>query len=294
MQLTSSTTVGSSTARTTAYKFNRKNKSTTELPSSEVIIKPTRRPESSSLVKKVRPASFSRRNKTTSNTETSMADNDKTESSIEKNKSTLPKTSYYSRLRNKSRNEASTSTTEASIEVIKVETTVESKKDNPVDMPLIFSLLKSPTPTESETSVNGIQEKKEPGKGKKMFIIAVTSKETQEQSTENEVSSRSEEIVNIVSSDEMMNSKFHATYKNHTAVNSSKNKGESQEVTPSIRNIRTRKYSRQRTATANTNEEASEATPRSRERNLRKFSDTYSKTTEASTNGVSKNLTRAC
>lgn len=279
----------SSTARTTAYKFNRKFKaSTTESPSTEIIIKP-RRLESSSLVKKVRPAYFSRRNKTTSSTEANMADSDKNESNVVNNKSLLPKTSYYSRLRNKSRNEVSTSTTEAVTEVIEVETPAESKKDYPIDMPLIFSLLKNPSPTESEseTTINGIQEQKEPDKGKKMFIIAVTSKETQEQSTENEVSSRSEEIVNKVISDEMLSSKFHATYKNHAAVNVSESKD--QEVTPAIRNIQTRKYSRQRTATANPNEEASEVTPKLRERNLRKFSDTYSKTTEPSTNGVSKN-----
>lgn len=222
-----------------------------------------------------------------------MADNDKNESNIlivTPSKTSLPKTSYYSRLRNKSRNDLSTSTTEAVTVVPEVEKPAESKAEDSVDMPLIFSLLKSPNPTESEneTSINGVKKQKEPVKGKKMFIIAVTSKESQEQSTENEVSSRSEETVNIVTSDEIMATKYHATYKSHAAGNVSESKDSVPlEATPVIRNIQTRKYSRQRTATANSNEEAPEVTRKPRERYLTKFSDTYSKTTEPSTNGVS-------
>lgn len=261
-------------------------------PIKEIIIKP-RQLESSSLVKKPRTAYFSRRNKTTSSTEAYMADSDKNESNIlivTPSKASLPKTSYYSRLRNKSRNNISTFTTEAVTEVTEVEKPAENKMEDSADVPLIFSLLKSPTPTdsESETTINGVTEEKEPVKGKKMFVIAVTSKESQEQSTENEVSSRSEEIVNKVTSDEMLTSKYHATYKNHGIVNISESKDSTpQETTPPIRNIQTRKYSRQRTTTPNSNEEASDVTPKPRERNLRKFSDTYSKTTEPSTNGVS-------
>lgn len=288
LQLTSKAAV-SSTTRSTVYKFNRKLKtSTTESPSTEIIIKP-RQLESSSLVKKSRPAYFSRRNKTTSSREANMADNDKNESNIlivTPSKPSLPKTSYYSRLRNKSKSDLSTSTTEAVTKVTETEKTSENKMEDSVDMPLIFSLLKSPTPTrnENETAINGIQEQK----GKKMFIIAVTSKESQEQSTENEVSSRSEEIANKGSSDEMLTSKFHATYKNHAAANVTESKGsEPLEVTPAIRNIQTRKYSRQHSASAKPDEEMSEVTPKPRERYLRKFSDTYSKTTEPSTNGVS-------
>lgn len=219
-----------------------------------------------------------------------MADNVNNESNIlvvTPSKTLLPKTSYYSRLRNKSRIELSTSTTEAVTEVTKDEKTADSKKEDFVDMPLIFSLLKTPTltKTENETTISVIQEQK----GKKMFIIAVTSKESPEQSTENEVSSRSEEIINKVNSDETLISKFHATYKNHAVVNVTENKSSAPvEVTPAIRNIQTRKYSRPHSATANPNEEAPEVTPKPRERYLRKFSDTYSKTTEPSTNGVSK------
>lgn len=220
-----------------------------------------------------------------------MADNDKNESNIlvvTPSKTSLPTRSYYSRFLYKSRNDISTSTSEAVTEATEVEKPMESKMEHPVDMPLIFSLLKSPTPTDSnrETTINGLQEQKEPVKGKKMFIIAVTSKESQEQSTENEVSSRSEEIVNKVTSDDMLTSKFHATY--NVAVNESESKDSAPlEATPAIRNIQTRKYSRQRTTTANANEEAPVVTPVPRDRYLRKFSDTYSKTTEPSTNGVS-------
>lgn len=267
--------------------------STTDSPSTEIIIKP-RQLESSSLVKKSRPVYFPRRNNTLSSTEANMADNDKNESNIlvvTPSKTSLPKTSYYSRLRYKSRNDVSTSTTEAVTEVTELGKPAESKTEDSVDMPLIFSLLNNPTPIESgsETTINGVREQKEPVKGKKMFIIAVTSKESQEQSTENEVSSRSEEIVNKVTSDEMLTSKYHATYKNHAVVNVSESKDSApQEATPATRNIQTRKYSRQRTATANPDEEASGVTPKTRERYLRKFSsDTYYKTTEPSTNGVS-------
>lgn len=220
-----------------------------------------------------------------------MTDNVNNESNIlvvTPSKTLLPKTSYYSRLRNKSRNELSAN--EAVTDVTEVEKIVDSKKEDSVDMPLIFSLLKGPTLTKNEnvTIVNGIQEQK----SKKMFIIAVTSKESQEQSTENEVSSRSEEIVNKVTSDEMLTSKFHATYKNNAAINVTESKGSGVEATPTIRNIQTRKYLRQHSATANPHEEASDVTPKPRERYLRKFSDSYAKTTEPSTNGVS-NIARA-
>lgn len=292
LRLTSPTAAVTSTARPTAYKFNRKLKTgTTELPSTEFIIKP-RQLESSNLVQKSRPAYFSRRNKTTSGTEANMADNDKNESNIfvvTPSKASLPKTSYYSRFRNKSRNDISTSTTEPVSVTTEVEKPAESKMEHSVDMPLIFSLLKNPTPTDSdrEATIHGLHEQKEPVKGKKMFIIAVTSKESQEQSTENEVSRRSEEILNKVTSDEILTSKFHATSKNHTAINESESKDNVPlEETPAIRNIQTRKYSRSRPATK-PNEEASVVTPIPRERYLRKFSDSYSKTTEPSTNGVS-------
>lgn len=284
-----SASLSSPSSERSVYKFNRKLKiTTTASPNIEGLKE--KRVETNNLLKKsqVRSSYYSRRNNTrniTSSSESIVNADEKSHQNLTARKNTLPKTSYYSRLRNKNKNQVS-STTEVVTEVVTFveHSPAQNKMENSADMPLIFSLLKSPNENESKETP---PENTKGGQEKKMFIIAVSSKESIENSTENEIMNKednneSKPILNIVPS-----SKFHANYKDHT-VEVPENKEHVTPVsTPSIRNIQTRKYGRRRTKPKEVNEDIAEVTPKPRDRNLRKYSDSFSKTTEPSTNGVS-------
>ncbi|XP_047545839.1 mucin-17-like isoform X1 [Vanessa atalanta] len=193
--------------------------------------------------------------------------------SILKSKQLLPRTSYYSRLRNGGL--STTSTTDSSIQNTTEDISIAEKKvENTAELPIIY--------TDGTPKVSDNANKQE----SRNFIITVNSKESSENGTElngNEaismtVESENKLINNFVSTTQ----KYHATYKDNNNDISTSSK-EKSTVTPPIRNIRTRKYSRK---SSKPREEISVVTSKSRERNSRKYSDTFSKTTEASSNGI--------
>ncbi|CAH2091661.1 unnamed protein product [Euphydryas editha] len=272
----SSTTTSSSQNTERSYKFQRKVKSTTpDTPKSENSIESKRNETNLSLKKPViRSSLFLRRNtsknfSTTSELPVKDSSKNKEVKSVFKPKQLLPRTSYYSRLRNNSL--TTTTTTESNINGISEQIAVADKKvENTAALPIIFTdgTYKAPDNINIQRSSN--------------FIITVNSKESTENGTENEVIAKAEEseikpIINIATTQ-----KYHATYKEKNNDNSTTN-NEKITVTPPIRNIPTRKYSRKSTKSK---EDSSVVTPKSKERNLRKYSDSFSKTTEASSNGI--------
>lgn len=238
----------------------------------------------------VRPSYYSRRNGA-KNTITSSevpiviegGTSEQSQSIETSSRATLPKTSYYSRLRNKVKNDVQTNSTVETVTEEVVQIPAEKKIESSVDMPLIFSLLENRNQDETTTKISIGSETKEPEKEKQMFIIAVSSKESAENSTENDVVNKVEESEVKPVFNYVQTAKYHATLKNQESdVSQSK-----EPVTPPIRNIQTRKYGRKRTKPKEVTGDVPEVTPKSRDRNSRKFSDSYSKTTEPSTNGVS-------
>lgn len=194
--------------------------------------------------------------------------------SVFRSKQFLPRTSYYSRLRNNGLTTTTTTTTETepSINEITEQIVIADKKvENTAELPLIFT-----GGTSKEPENSNIQ-------GSSNFIITVNSKESSENGTENEVISKPEEseikpIISIATTQ-----KYHATYKEKNNNVSITDK-EKITLTPPIRNIRTRTYSRR---SSKPKEDTAVVTPKYKERSLRKYSDTFSKTTETSSNGVS-------
>lgn len=259
--------------------YNRKFKvSTTESPTSENIVINNQSQDKVLNKPFVRPPSFSRKFsiKNTTNNETSMVINRVTSST--QSKITLPRTSYYSRLRTTVRSNE-TSTTETL--PVKNNGQAQKKTENSVDTPLIFTLLKNPDGAVSD----------------KKFIINVNSRESQEKNIIGEASDMTGESENMakVSVSPTMSSrididryKYHANYKDPNPTDAENKEHASSTVTPPVRNLLTRKYGgRKRTQSNNLNDNNNFSSPKSRERNIRKFSDAYSKTTEASSNGVS-------
>ncbi|XP_050341966.1 mucin-17-like isoform X3 [Nymphalis io] len=276
--LSASTSVPFSPSIDRTYKFQRKVKLTSTEASNVENTSQSKGNETNISFKKpaVRSSFYLRRNASKNfSTNSELSTKNETSKNYEgksifKSKQLLPRTSYYSRLRNNG--SSTTSTTDSSIKNVTEEiANAENKVENTAELPIIYT---DGLPKVSDNA--NIQESRN-------FIITVNSKESSENGTDNEVISITEEnenkfMNNFVSTTQ----KYHATYKeNNNDISSSSN--EKSTVTPPIRNIRTRKYGRK---SSKPREEFSVVTSKSRERNLRKYSDTFSKTTEASSNGI--------
>ncbi|XP_041973428.1 serine-rich adhesin for platelets-like [Aricia agestis] len=194
-----------------------------------------------------------------------------------KPKQVLPRTSYYSRSRNYTKK--TTTTTEANTPTVNI-AIADKKMEDTADAPIIFTYLsrsKSPELVDVDVFEPTSERTKEP------FIIKVSSTESSESTTEKKIVSedlKTLQFDNISTTTQ----KYHATYKDRQANNSVENNSK-HTVVPPIRNIQTRKYSR-KNGKLRKNEESVTLSPRSKERSLRKYSDTYSKTTESSSNGI--------
>lgn len=198
-----------------------------------------------------------------------------------KTRGTLPRTAFYSRLRNKVSKKEVTSSVEPSKNLNGEVAFAEKKTESTAEMPIILTMLNgaSKDVTLQENNKN---------KGNKPFIITVSSTESQENSKDNEVVNRIEEtenkpVISVVSTTQ----KYHAHYNDKNSENISEQREKIiTGATPPIRNIQTRKYGR-KPEKRKDHEEIVFTTPKSREKSLRKYSDTFSKTTEPSTNVVS-------
>lgn len=127
-------------------------------------------------------------------------------------------------------------------------------------------------------------------KSNDMFLITVNSKESAEQNIANDVISAPEESENKpIIEDFATTAKYHAIYKDPETNNKLDNtEYVTVSTTPAVRNIKTVKSSRTRVKSYDIDEETAKViTPRTRDRSSRKYSESFSKTTEASTNGVS-------
>lgn len=276
-------------------KYSRKFKaSTTESPKADIIkSKPV---EPSNALKKsfVRPPVYSRKFKGTpaSSTETSSTESAKIENSVNiPQKTVLPRTSYYSRLRSNIKNDG-TSTTESFNE--ENPEPASKKTEGTVETPLVFALL-----NHSEDGEAVRIDSQPENKNNDLFFISVTSKESLENNTNNEVTDMAEESENmpIVNVSPTISSridtdkyKYHANFKDQNSTNDVEKGKWSSTVFPPVRNLQTRKYGRNRNKSKDGKEDVQVTSPKPRERSIRKFSESFSKTTEASTNGVSKLL----
>ncbi|OWR42843.1 dumpy isoform F [Danaus plexippus plexippus] len=279
-----SSTVAASTQR--PYKFSRKAKAvTTEGPSEDNTVK-TKRIETNVFHKKpiIRSSFYPKRNFTRKNnissevpkvTITERSNGVRTFHSF-KARQVLPRTSYYSRSRTSTENVASTK--EAEVKDDNEVLFADKKIENTADSPLIYT--SKSVPYNDTNNPNILTGKNVSNKLQKPFIIKVNSKESIENSTDNEIINILEEDNKPAASIDSTTQKYHATY--NDPVNENKEKGATSSQPP-IRNILTRKFSRK---AVKQNEEPSTVNPKNRDRNLRKYSDTFSKTTEASSNGI--------
>ncbi|CAG4987972.1 unnamed protein product [Parnassius apollo] len=272
-----------------SYKFNRKLKTTaTEEPVSENLVK-NKRFESRQHLRKssVRSPNYSRISfdkKDIRITEVATT-NDRVKTavniSVVSNKVKLPRTTYYSRLRNNINNDVTATT--VTVPIVNETKIADKKMETTADMPLIFSLINKPVKNiipNNLSEENHVERKEE-------FLIKVSSKESRESNTDNEVVTNAEEsenrsVVKVFPTTQ----KYHANYKDKSIENDSDRKDYIvTTATPSIRNIQTRKYTR-KIGKSKQKIETSSPLSTFKERTLRKYSDTFSKTTEASTNGI--------
>ncbi|KAF9413410.1 hypothetical protein HW555_008347 [Spodoptera exigua] len=283
---TASTISGQSTEKPT-YKYNRKFKApSTETPKAEVNSKPV---ELSNNLKKtfVRPPVYSRKLKGKTSTEASSTETVKIENPSFTKKMVLPRTSYYSRLRNNVKNELS-STTEAVVEI--TPESVPTTTSETVDVPLVIALLNN-----SEDRKTARIDAQPENNDNHMFLISVTSKESTENNTNNDIINTAEEsenmpILNVspTASSRLDSDKYryHANYKDQNSTNDLDKEKGSSTVIPPVRNLQTRKYGRSRVKSKDGKSDVAVTSPKPRERSIRKFSESFSKTTEASTNGI--------
>lgn len=285
----SSSTISTTSFRSVAqrpYKYSRKQKIvTTETPEVDNSLKSKRLESNNNLFKKpvLRSSLYSRRNFSknvnVSSEVPKIIEIDRSDKSPSfKPKQILPRTSYYSRLKNKT--ESKNVTTDASIQATTEEIKIaEKKEENTAEISLIY------TNSNSAAKIDEKNDKDNEHKNENQnFIITVNSKESLENSTANEIISKADEngtkpMNNIINTTQ----KYHATYKDTNKDISLQNR-EIITVTPPIRNIQTRKNGRK---PSKRREEISIVTPKPTARSLRKYSDTFSKTTEPSSNGVS-------
>lgn len=277
-----------------AFKYSRKFKytSTTQAPN---VVKDdaNKKVEADAPFKKslIRPSLISRkltsRTFLTSTEVSVVTEVAKRQDSNIRNKVSLPRTSYYSRLRN-SKNTTTTSTTTEKNEKVSQDTV--HKTDDP-DMPLIFTLLKEPDHNNLVSdSLIKHNENQQP------FIITISSTESVESMTANEVFNALVDINNApittetptipVGVKEGDKHKYHSNYKNQNPVAEEKARLSSTTAAP-IRNTQSRKYGKARSRKDKVEDSANPTTARSRERIIKKYSEASSKTTEASNNGVS-------
>ncbi|KPI91103.1 hypothetical protein RR46_14607 [Papilio xuthus] len=280
------TTTSSPNLAKSPYKFTRKLRTTTSSP---VDIKSSESPRKFKRFESGQsPQTASRplyaRKKIANNinkpAEAVTNDNgrDNLSSSVSNNSVKLPRTSYYSRLRNNAKN--GITTTEYPNTDINDPFKVDKKTENTAEMPLIYTMVNKPTKTVSEESKSNAKDE---------FLLAVSSKESQENNLENELVTNAEEsenmpVINVFSTTQ----KYHANYKDQSlGSDRQKNEYVVTAATPAIRNIQTRKYTRKIFKSKEKVESTSiNPVSKSKERALRKYSDTFSKTTEASTNGI--------
>ncbi|XP_013161694.1 PREDICTED: mucin-17-like isoform X3 [Papilio xuthus] len=280
------TTTSSPNLAKSPYKFTRKLRTTTSSP---VDIKSSESPrkfkrfESGQSPQTASGPLYARKkiaNNINKPAEAVTNDNgrDNLSSSVSNNSVKLPRTSYYSRLRNNAKN--GITTTESPNTDINNPFKVDKKTENTAEMPLIYTMVNKPTKTVSEESKSDTKDE---------FLLAVSSKESQENNLENELVTNAEEsenmpVINVFSTTQ----KYHANYKDQSlGSDRQKNEYVVTAATPAIRNIQTRKYTRKIFKSKEKVESTSiNPVSKSKERALRKYSDTFSKTTEASTNGI--------
>ncbi|XP_038213121.1 mucin-17-like isoform X10 [Zerene cesonia] len=257
----SSTSASPSTER--QYKFSRKFKSVTNAPNTDVVLKTKRVDNSITKKPVIRSSLFSRKNDPPNNATVIPLNENRKRDRVQsanyfKVRRTLPSTSYYSRQRNNI-----SSTTETNT-VVDTETAIADKKtENSNDLPLIFTYLNNPP-----KSTNKHNE---------------SEKFSRENSTENEIINKAEESENkIIVNTEVTTQKYHANYKGDTEPNQKSVTS----ATPAIRNIQTRKYGRKPIKTRDQALNSSPVIFKTKERNVRKYSDTFSKTTEAPGNSI--------
>ncbi|XP_047519556.1 uncharacterized protein LOC125059248 isoform X22 [Pieris napi] len=252
------------------YKFSKRILSSTEPSRTDITLK-TKRLDSLPKKQVIRSSLFSRKNDPVNKNITVIPLNenrkhDRVQSGNNlKARRTLPSTTYYSRLRNNTK----LYLTETSYIEKNTETPIADKKvGNSADMPLIFTYLNGPS----------LSDKLQPTKAAENTAPVLKGKEMQENSTENEILNKAEESENkLIINTDITTPKYHANYKENIqsekAITS---------ATPEIRNIKTRKYARkqEKAKVQGTN------TPsfKSKDRNVRKYGDTFSKTTESPAN----------
>lgn len=258
------------------FKFS----ATTELPKTENVVE-NKRVEPNGLFKKpLNRPSFTRKYsiKGTTSTEVSV------DTEAVTTGPTLSKTSSYSRFRN-FRNDATPKTlssTESFREV--TQDSAQKKNENSVDSPLIFSLLGN-----SDKSSNKVTDVK----NNRLIRKKDSNSKDSLENPLNEVSNMAEESENIsvinvlptiLSRMDSDKHKYHANYKDVNPTNAEVTE-RSSTVIPLVRNLKTRKYSRKRVKARLNNTEAT--TQQARDRNINKYSEAFSKTTEPTSNGVS-------
>ncbi|XP_053599784.1 mucin-2-like isoform X12 [Plodia interpunctella] len=262
-----------------AYKYNRKFKlTTTESPKKETMERSS--VESSTSLKKtfVRPTVYYRKsfNRKSSTTERSSEEKSTNSEVSNLKPKIVPRTSYYSRFRN---NKNKTSSVEASKEVINDTISVESKTEDNAEMPLIYTLLNNSAKNNTLVSENQIKD----NESKEMFIIAVTSKESQEQNIVSETVNAIEENGHkLVISENPTTVKYHAIYKDPDSINRLENvEPTSGSTTPIVRNLQTGRTTRKRTKSYEKDIDIpNTVTPKTREKNIRKYGDSYLKPSE--------------
>lgn len=266
-------------------KFSRKFKftTTTQAPGTENNDK-SKRIETATGLKKpvIRPSFYSKNlgKNTDTSTEVSVTFSEKKEETIVRKKVSLPRTSYYSRLRNRTE---TTTTTEAAKEVV-----AQKKTEDSADMPLIFTLFNN---SENKELVSDSLKKVEV-EVKEPFIISISSTESQENMLVDEITSNIAEqseatpgvSPTVATKQDTDRQKYHANFKNSNRYVVEDNTRASSTLPP-VRNLQRR---RQKTRQKEKIEDSPDTTTaRSRDRNVRKFSEAFSKTAEASNNGVS-------
>lgn len=279
-------TVSPSTEKTES-KYSRKFKFTTtsQAPKTENNDKSTRIETTTGLRKPViRPSFYSRKagKNTITSTEVSVTVSEKKEETVVRKKISLPRTSYYSRLRNRTE---TTTTTEAAKDISDA---AQNKTEETADMPLIFTLFNN---SENKELFSDSLKKEENDNTNEPFIISISSTESQENMLSNEVTlnmadeTESTPVVPTVGTKQDTDrQKYHANFKNPNR-NVVEDIARASSTVPPVRNLQRR---RQRTRPKEKiNDSPVSTTARTQDRNVRKFSDTFSKSTEASNNGVS-------
>ncbi|CAF4949443.1 unnamed protein product [Pieris macdunnoughi] len=256
------------------YKFSKRIQSSTEPSRTDITLK-TKRLDSLPKKQVIRSSLFSRKNDPLNKNITVIPLNenrkhDRVQSGNNlKARRTLPSTTYYSRLRNNTK----LYLTETSYIEKNTETPIADKKvGNSADMPLIFTYLNGPS----------LSDKLQPTNENTAPVLK--GKELQENSTENEILNKAEESENkLIINTDVTTPKYHANYKENIqsekAITS---------ATPEIRNIKTRKYARKQEKAKVQGTNTPSVIFKSKDRNVRKYGDTFSKTTESPANSISQ------